>query len=84
MCIFYNTLSCSVFHFILIRFVKYSLLEAFSCLFFSSRREKEGKKIKAEIHRSHLEGMLGITLLVKMVIGKALLRHVLDVVLTVM
>lgn len=91
MCIFYNSLSYSVFHFIVIRLFKYSILEAFCCLlFFSCRRGKKGKKIKAEIHRSHLAGMLGITLLVKMVRNKeedreeALLRHILDVGLTVM
>lgn len=70
MCIFYNSLSYSVLHFIVIRLLKYSLLEAFCCLSFSSRRGKEGKKIKAEIHRSHLAGMFGITLSVKMVRNK--------------
>lgn len=56
MCIFYNTLSCSVFHFILIRFVKYSLLEAFSCLFFffqkrEGRQENKGRDSQEPFRR---------------------------------
>lgn len=92
--------SYPVLHSVVIRFSKYSLLENFCdfCLLFlpeegwkagSCNDREEGKKIKTDIHRSHLGGKFGIILLVKMgrnkeEDGKGILRHILEVVSNIM